>query len=126
MRNALTSTFVGSDDFSMQDMMTSEYDLKAAAKKFKFALIPKLQSELTVNDPVEMLAHDEVSYNQWIEALKTVTLYVLVLYFPVITIIFQCLFRAYDSISSAAEAERNIRSGALDVETIVLAANKLQ
>lgn len=42
VRNAISSTVVGSEDFSISDIMASKHDLKFAAKNFKFALIPKV------------------------------------------------------------------------------------
>ena len=89
---------VGNEDFALKDIMSSEYDLKFASKNFKFALVPKVShhhhlyyslahslthsltlsqvsSELVAVDNTELLAHDEVSYNQWISALSTVIKY---------------------------------------------------
>jgi hypothetical protein len=45
--------------------MTSGFDLAHAAKHFKFALIPKVSSELATSDVIELMAHDERSYKHW-------------------------------------------------------------
>lgn len=42
VRNVLKSALVGNEDFAMGDLLSSEYDLKYAAKNFKFALVPKV------------------------------------------------------------------------------------
>ena len=40
--SSLTSTIFGQADLKMSDMIMSKYDLNEAAKKYKFALIPKV------------------------------------------------------------------------------------
>jgi hypothetical protein len=72
VRNAVASAVMGNEDFSIADLLSSEYDLKYAAKHFKFALVPKVSSELVAMDMSELLAHDEKSYSQWILAITTV------------------------------------------------------
>jgi len=42
VRNTFSAAIVGNEDFSMSDLMSSEHDLKYAAKNFKFALVPKV------------------------------------------------------------------------------------
>jgi hypothetical protein len=72
----LASTFkskmIGHEDFSMADLMSKEVDLAAAARNYKFALVPKVISELTVSTTHEFLAHDEPTYKMWTEAFDTV------------------------------------------------------
>ena len=85
------------------DMMSSGYDLPHAAKHFKFALIPKVSSELATADIIELLAHDERSYKHWLRALSIV-------------------ISAYDQ-HGRLSIEHTLRSGATEVETVVRAAN---
>ena len=42
LRNTLSSSFNGPQDFHITELMTSEYDLKYASKNLKFALVPKV------------------------------------------------------------------------------------
>lgn len=57
---------MGSEDFTYGDLMSKEYDLKNASLHYKFALIPKVTSELLTIEIIEMLAHDDPSYKHWI------------------------------------------------------------
>jgi len=104
VRNWLSSNVVGNEDFSVADIMSSEYDLKYASKNFKFALVPKVSSELVAVDISEFIAHDENSYNQWISAISTV-------------------INAYSELASSPSLEQTMRMGSADVETVVQAAN---
>ncbi len=74
MRNVFKSALVGSEDFTLTDLVKyqKKYDLKYAAANYKFALVPKVASELMVSEVNEFLAHDEKSFNAWISALTTV------------------------------------------------------
>ena len=78
LRNAMKAAVLGGDgqDFAVGDLFSSEYDLPYAAKHFRFALMPKISSELQSVDNLELLAHDEPLYNEWVKALKTVAKYV--------------------------------------------------
>ena len=85
--------------------MTSGYDLPHAAKHFKFALIPKVSSELATTEVVELLAHDERSYKHWLRALSVV-------------------INAYgQNANDRLTVEHTLRSGATEVESIVRVAN---
>lgn len=103
IQNSLKSALMGNDDFTVSDLMTSGYDLPHAAKHFKFALIPKVSSELATADIIELLAHDERSYKHWLRALSIV-------------------ISAYDQ-HGRLSIEHTLRSGATEVETVVRAAN---
>lgn len=74
LRNAMKAAVLGGDgqDFAVGDLFSSEYDLPYAAKHFRFALMPKISSELQSVDNLELLAHDEQLYTEWVKALKTV------------------------------------------------------
>ena len=41
-KTGVRSSIMGQSDFSLMAQATSEYDLKEAAKRYKFALIPKV------------------------------------------------------------------------------------
>lgn len=103
IQNSLKSAVLGNGDFTMQDLVSSGYDLPHAAKHFKFALIPKVSSELATSDLVELLGHDERSYKHWIRAFTTI-------------------IRSYGGRGNLS-VEHTIRSGATEVETVVRAAN---
>ena len=72
LRNWVSSQALGNEDFSVSDILSSDYDLKYASKNFKFALVPKVSSELVAVDISEFIAHDETAYNQWITAISAV------------------------------------------------------
>lgn len=42
LRNVLKSAVWGNEDFTVADLMSSEYDLQYASKNFRFALMPKV------------------------------------------------------------------------------------
>ena len=96
----------GNEDFYVADIMKSDYDLIYASKNYKYALIPRVSSELVASEITELLAHDEKSYKQWIRVLSTIC-------------------DAYDEIASSPTIEHTMRAGTSDVETVVQAANIL-
>jgi len=106
LRNTLKAALLGNEDFYVSDVMASEFDLVYASKNFKFALLPKVSSELVATEITELLAHDEKSYKQWVRALSTVC-------------------DAYDEIAASPSIEHTMRAGTSDVETVVQAANVL-
>lgn len=106
LRNTLKSAVLGNEDFYVADIMASEHDLVYASKNYKFALLPKVSSELVATEITELLAHDEKSYKQWIRALSTVC-------------------DAYDEIAASPSIEHTMKAGTSDVETVVQAANVL-
>jgi hypothetical protein len=103
INNSLKSSILGNEDFSVKDLLLSRYDLPQAAKHFKFALIPKISSELATADMVELLAHDEKTYKHWIRIISKV-------------------INGYQG-QGKLSVEQTIRSGTLEVETVVRAAN---
>jgi len=103
IQNAMKSTLLGNEDFTLKDLMTSGHDLPHAAKHFKFALVPKISSELATTDMIELLAHEEKVYKHWLRVIVTV----------------MNGFEAQGKLS----VEQTIRSGAIEVETVVRAAN---
>lgn len=103
INNSLKSSLLGNEDFSVKDLLTSRHDLPHAAKHFKFALIPKISSELATVDMVELLAHDEKTYKHWIRIMSNVS------------------FGLQGQ--GGLSVEQTIRSGTLEVETVVRAAN---
>ena len=68
LRNTMKSALLGNEDFYVADLVKSEYDLVYASRNFKFALLPKVSSELVATEITELLAHDEKSYKQWVRA----------------------------------------------------------
>lgn len=106
LRNTLKSAILGNEDFYVSDIMSSEFDLVYASKNFKYALLPKVSSELVATEITELLAHDEKSYKLWVRALSTVC-------------------DAYDEIAASPSIEHTMRAGTSDVETVVQAANVL-
>lgn len=106
LRNTIKSAILGNEDFYVGDILKSEYDLIYASKNFKFALLPKVSSELIATEITELLAHDEKAYKQWVRALSTVC-------------------DAYDEIAASPSIEHTMRAGTSDVETVVQAANVL-
>ncbi len=45
-KNGLRGAILGQSDFSYAMLVTSEYDLREAAAKYKFALMPQVGEEL--------------------------------------------------------------------------------
>eukprot|EP01035_Chromulina_nebulosa_P020426 gene20426-26506_t len=105
LRRVLTSTLVGNDEFTLSDIMSSDYDLKYASKNYRFALIPKVVSELSLHSITELMAQDEEAYNLWTSALRTV-------------------IEAYHIIAKNPSVEQTMRVGTSSVNTVVLAVNK--
>lgn len=64
--------FICAGEFSVATLMTSEYDLKEASKKFRFVMHPKVQSELQPLQVAEFMANDEQSYKLWVKAIGRV------------------------------------------------------
>lgn len=106
LRNMVKSQFLGDDgqDFSFSDIMSSKDDLPYAAKHYRFALMPKVSSELQSVDNIELLGHDETCYKEWLSALRTVV-------------------NAYDEIAATPSVDTTMRMGSADVEVVVQAAN---
>jgi hypothetical protein len=52
--------------------MFSHVDLANAAKNFKFALVPRISSELATVTLIEFMAQDERSYKHWVRTFSEV------------------------------------------------------
>jgi hypothetical protein len=104
LTTAMKSVVMGNEDFSVNDLMRSEYDLQFASRNFKFGLVPKVSSELVSSVVHEFLAHDEKSYKLWTSSLQQVV-------------------SAYDEIAAIPSVEQTIKIGSADVEMVVQAAN---
>lgn len=102
--STMKSAMIGNEDFSVTDLLRSEYDLQFASRNFKFGLLPKVSSELSASTVYEFLAYDEKNYKQWTETLSSVV-------------------KAYDEIAAMPSIEHTIRVGSADVEMVVQAAN---
>jgi hypothetical protein len=72
LTTAFKSSMMGNEDFSMKDLLSSEFDLQYASRNFKFGLVPKVSSELMASTVHEFLAHDDKTYKSWTQALATV------------------------------------------------------
>ncbi len=72
LTTALKSSMMGNEDFSMKDLLSSEFDLQYASRNFKFGLVPKVSSELMASTVHEFLCHDDKTYKSWTQALATV------------------------------------------------------
>lgn len=68
--NMLTSSLSGNPHLTIADSLRKDYDLKAAAEKYRFNLVAKVQSELETMHVGEFMAPDEESFRLWTESLK--------------------------------------------------------
>jgi hypothetical protein len=68
----LRGATTGQDEFSVATLLSSEYDLKLAVQKYRFALCPKVVSELSPLSVFEFMASDEQAYRLWVKALTKV------------------------------------------------------
>lgn len=104
IRNVFKAAILGNGEFGVKELLTSEHDLAFASENYKFALIPRLHSELVAMDNVEFICHDEKSYKQWVYTLSTVC-------------------DAYQEIASNPTCTDTLAGNASDVEFVVKAAN---
>lgn len=102
--STMKSAMIGNEDFSMMDLLNSEYDLQLASRNYKFGLLPKVSSELSASTVYEFVSYDEKNYKQWTATLGKVV-------------------NAYDAIAAMPDIEHTIRVGSADVEMVVQAAN---
>lgn len=68
---ALRSVLTGTADFSFADSLAADFDVNIALKKYKFALMPKVVSELHFVESFEFVAEDETAFTQWINVLSS-------------------------------------------------------
>lgn len=64
---------LGQADFSIADRIRSPYNLREASEKFKFALIPKVSSELSPLPNIVLMATDEEAFDQWLQIFAKVS-----------------------------------------------------
>jgi hypothetical protein len=103
LRNMVKRGITGNGDFDLKDLTSKKYDLVTASKEFKFALIPKVQTELVSQETIELLAHDRDTYAAW-------------------TTTFEGILLALDD-EGKPTLTNTVRSGTRDLETAVRAAN---
>ena len=60
----------GQDEFNVIDLKSSEYDLHAAVKKYRFVLLPRKVSEINPLDDVELMCGDQKEYEKWTKAIS--------------------------------------------------------
>ena len=72
LRSAVKSVVLGNKDFGVKEILRSDADLAYASANFKFALVPKMSSELYAMETIEFLAHEEQLHNYWTKCLSTV------------------------------------------------------
>lgn len=94
----------GQGEFSVTTLMTSEYDLREASKKFRFIMHPKVHSELQPLQAAEFMANDEQSYKLWVKAIGRV-------------------IRCLEELDANPTVESTMRANA-DVELVVNAASR--
>ena len=63
----------GQTDFTLTDRMRSPYNLREASEKFKFALLPKVSSELSPLPNIIVMATDEEAFEQWLKTFAKVS-----------------------------------------------------
>jgi len=105
IRAALRRQVLGNAEFELLDNYSSRhnFDKNHALKSFRFALVPKVATELTSQETLELLTETEQEYNTW-----TAT-------------IFQVL-EVFDEEGNPT-VESTLRTGTKDLETAVRAAN---
>lgn len=106
LHNVMMSAVAGNDEFSIKDLAVKrETSLQHCSKHFKFALFPRISSELLASETIELMAHNERAHKMWMRVLKSVT----------------------DSREStgykSSVVEQTMRTGTTAVEAVVQAAN---
>jgi hypothetical protein len=105
IRAALRRQVLGNAEFEMMDNLSSKhtFDKNYALKYHRFALVPKVATELTTQETLELLTETEQEYKTW-----TSTLYQVLLVFDM---------------EGNPTVENTLRTGTKDLETAVRAAN---
>mmetsp|Transcript_24793 Transcript_24793/g.36570 ORF Transcript_24793/g.36570 Transcript_24793/m.36570 type:complete len:439 (+) Transcript_24793:80-1396(+) len=70
--SALRGALLGNQEISFQDAISADFDVQAAAQKYKFSLLPKVSSELSLREALHFMAEDEIDYSQWLKVLRVV------------------------------------------------------
>lgn len=71
-REGIRGSMLGQSDFSAAQLIASSYNLKEASRKYKFALLPKVLSELAALETLELMATDQESYQAWTRSFEKV------------------------------------------------------
>ena len=66
----LNEVMAGQSEFSVLDIATSQFDLVAASKKFRFFLVPRILNEIKPLKIMEFMSTDEEAYKKWLKAFK--------------------------------------------------------
>ena len=72
MRDGIRGSVLGQSDFTAAEIMASSYKLKEASRKYKFALLPKVFSELVALETLELMATDHDAYQAWTKSIGKV------------------------------------------------------
>ena len=106
IHGVMMSAMTGNDDFSMKDVAVKrETSLQHCSKHFKFALMPRISSELSASETIEVMAHNERAHKMWMRVLRAVT-------------------ESKESVGyKSSVVEQTMRNGTTDVEAVVQAAN---
>lgn len=104
VRNTFKSAIFGTGQFQVGEMLTSEHDLTYASQNYKFALVPKINSELIAMDVLEFICHDDNSYKQW-------------------TFLLSHVINAFAEIEANPSVADMFKTNASDVEYIIKASN---
>lgn len=66
----LNKVMAGQSEFSVLDLATSDFDLVAASKKFRFFLIPRILNEIKPLKMIEFMCTDEEAYKKWLNVFR--------------------------------------------------------
>jgi len=102
IRNYARKKLLGATDFKANDLL-SDRSLKESAENFKFALLPKVQTELLSQETLEFIAPNKEEYEEWLQWLRV-------------------LLNAFDA-DGKPTVEQTVRKGMTDLYTAVRTAN---
>ena len=102
MRAVMKKKMFGDSDFEMNDILKGSQGLKEASENCKFALLPKVQTELVSQITLEFIA-PTTDYDEWIRWLQIVLM-------------------AFDD-EGKPTVEQSVRKGVTDLYTAVRTAN---
>ena len=107
IRSAMRKQFLGNAEIKMTDLVGSTFDHKNALKNFRFALLPRVETEMTSQERLELMNEDEKTFRSWVNTIYQVQ-------------------QALDDEGNAGNAvEKTLRTGVKDLETAVKAANAI-
>ena len=102
IRSVLKKSVFGEDDFEWNDLIKNNKELKKAAMNCKFALLPKVQTELLSQEILEFIA-PPTDYTDWMRWLRAALM-------------------AFDE-EGRPTVEQSVRKGTTDLFTAVRTAN---